>query len=150
ARHEVFNNIFLVVDGRPGGRDFDATSRQEIYDGNVYWHYSNESLSGYKSPWRFLHIVDRRGKVQIVDLEELANREGQAITVTRLRELLVHVNWQAYYPPGWEHSGLSEDPKLDSAYSTQNDLCQKGAVDLSKKRRWPGAEKYENWPGTEK
>ena len=56
ATHEVYNNIFHVMDGRPGGRDFDATTGREIYDGNVYWHYQVGSPSNYRSPWRLLHM----------------------------------------------------------------------------------------------
>jgi hypothetical protein len=126
APHEVYNNIFNVIDGRPGGRDFDATSGREIYDGNVYWHYQLVSPSRYKSPWRFLHT----------STGSIDGNKGKLVTVTELRA----------YAPGWETSGLSEDPQLDSAYKPQNVSCQTGAVDLTAKG-WPGTDSYEAWRG---
>jgi len=133
AKHEVYNNIFHVIDGRPGGREFDATSQREIYDGNVYWYETG-------SPWRLLDTVDERGHKRTFNLA------GKTVTVADLHDLLSLVNWSAYYPPGWEHAGLTENPQLDSSYRPQNRLCQKGAINLTNSH-WPCTERYERWRG---
>ena len=136
ALHEVYNNIFDVIDGRPGGRDFDATSGREIYDGNVYWYYP--ALPAFvSSPWQLLHMSDGSGGIQIVkNLKD----------VTQLRASRAFNDSQGYYPPGWECSGLSVDPQLDHGYKPQTAACQTGAVNLTMKG-WPGTETYEAWRG---
>ena len=133
ATHEVYNNIFHVMDGRPGGRDFDATTGREIYDGNVYWHYQVGSPSNYSSPWRLLHM-------------STGINEGTFTTVRQLRESQAFLDSQAYYAPGWENSGLSVDPQLDRTYTPQTASCQRGAVNLTTKG-WPGTARYEAWRG---
>ncbi len=134
APHEVFNNILLVLDGRPGARDFFAHTGREIYDGNVYWWYRTPSPSRYKSPWRFIHTS--RG--DIID---------QSVqTVTHLRASQAFDDSQAYYAPGWEASGLSVDPELDPEDRPRNVQCQSGAVDLTN-TGWPGTEDYQPWRG---
>jgi probable HAF family extracellular repeat protein len=133
ATHEVYNNIFHVMDGRAGGRDFDATSGREIYDGNVYWHYQVGSPSNYRSPWRLLHM-------------STGINEGTFTTVRQLRESQAFLDSQAYYARGWEFFGLSEDPQLDRTYTPHTASCQRGAVDLTTKG-WPGTASYEAWRG---
>ena len=127
ATHEVYNNIFHVIDGRPGGRDFYATTGREIYDGNVYWHYQ------VGSPWRLLHM-------------STGINNGTLTTVSQLRASQAFSDSQAYYAPGWENSGLSVDPQLDSTYKPQTASCQTGAVNLTTKG-WPGTASYEAWRG---
>jgi hypothetical protein len=83
APHEVYNNIFHVIDGRAAGRDFDATSGREIYDGNVYWHYRVGSPSGYSSPWRRLHM-------------STGINDGTFTTVSQLRASQALIDSQAY------------------------------------------------------
>ncbi|MEO7838958.1 MAG: hypothetical protein ABIU06_06385 [Anaerolineales bacterium] len=135
AIHEVYNNIFNVIDGRPGGRDFDATTGNEIYDGNVYWYfYKGNSPSEDKFPWRLLHMSSGIAKPPLTD-------------VTQLRKSQAFIDSQAYYTPGWEKSGLSEDPQLDWAYKPHNASCQTGAVNLTTKDDWPGTDCYEAWRG---
>ena len=133
ATHEVYNNIFHVMDGRAGGRDFDATSGREIYDGNVYWHYQVGSPSNYRSPWRLLHM-------------STGINEGTFTTVRQLRESQAFLDSQAYYAPGWERFGLSVDPQLDRTYTPHAASCRRGAVDLTT-RGWPGTARYEAWRG---
>jgi hypothetical protein len=134
--HEVYNNIFLVVDGRPGGRDFNASSGHEIYDGNVYWCYFTY-LKHVLSPWRRLQMSSTDDPVSF-----------PFSTVYELKKSKAFETSQNYYPPGWESSGLSEDPKLDRDYKPQNPSCQTGAVDLSAKG-WPGTaiDHKEVWRG---
>lgn len=133
ATHEVYNNIFLVIDGRPGGRDFDAISGWEIYDGNVYWHYQKASPSKYKSPWRFLNTSS--GTID--------GNQGTLITVTQLRDSQACEDSKTYYPPGWEYSGLSENPKLDRRdYRPREAKCLTGAVNLTQ-TCWPWTSDYE-------
>ena len=127
AIHEVYNNIFHVIDGRPGGRDFYATTGREIYDGNVYWYYQ------VGSPWRLLHM-------------STGINNGTLTTVSQLRASQAFLDSQAYYAPGWEHSGLSVDPQLDGTYKPQAASCQTGAVNLTT-RGWPGTASYEAWRG---
>ena len=127
ATHEVYNNIFHVIDGRPGGRDFYATTGREIYDGNVYWHYQ------VGSPWRLLHM-------------STGINNGTLTTVSQLRASQAFLDSQTYYAPGWENSGLSVDPQLDSTYKPQTASCQTGAVNLTTKG-WPGTASYEAWRG---
>ena len=115
ATHEVYNNIFHVMDGRPGGRDFYATTGREIYDGSVYWHYQVGAPSNYRSPWRFLHM-------------STGVNDGTLTTVSQLRVTSAFRDSRAYYAPGWENSGLSVDPQLDSTYKPQTASCQTGAV----------------------
>ena len=134
ATHEVYNNIFDVIDGRPGGRDFDATTGREIYDGNVYWHYQVDSPSHFRSPWQLLHMSP---DITIHDT---------FTTVVELRASQAFLDSQTYYPPGWESSGLSVDPQLDSTYKPQTASCQTGAVNLTTKG-WPGTASYEAWRG---
>jgi hypothetical protein len=134
ATHEVYNNIFNVIDGRPGGRDFYSASGREIYDGNVYWFYRENSPSRFTSPWQRLHMSTGIAKPPLLD-------------VTQLQASQAFRDSKTYYAPGWEFSGLSEDPQLDSAYKPQNPHCQTGAVDLTTKN-WPGTEtSYEAWRG---
>jgi hypothetical protein len=131
ATHEVYNNIFHIKDGRPGGRDFYANTGREIYDGNVYWHYQ------VRSPWRLLHTSD----TEIIDGDQ-----GTISTVIQLRASPAFTVSQDYYPPGWETSGLSVDPQLDSTYRPHTASCQTGAVNLTTKG-WPGTASYEAWRG---
>ena len=131
--HEVFNNIFLVKNGRAGGKDFDATSGHEVYDGNVYWHDIVDASSDRKSPWQLLWISSQTEPFK------------DTITAEQLH-LRAYDDSHLYYPPGWEESGLSEDPKLDSMYKPHNASCQIGAVDLTMKG-WPGTASYEAWRG---
>jgi hypothetical protein len=134
AKHEVYNNIFVVKDGRPGGREFDATSQQEIYDGNVYWYETG-------SPWRVLDTLDENGNPKVINLAD------KTVTVEKLRELLSSIHWQDYYPPGWECSGMTQDPELDSDYKPHHPACKTGAVDL-RMTHWPGTENIdEPWRG---
>jgi hypothetical protein len=132
--HEVYNNIFVVLDGRPGGRDFDATSGREIYDGNVYWCYFT-NVKHVLSPWR--------------ELQTSANPLPLHLpfsTVAELQASQAFLDSQRYYPPGWEYSGLSEDPQLDNDYKPQNPSCQTGAVNLTGKPL-KGVIPYEWWRG---
>jgi hypothetical protein len=133
ATREVYNNIFHVMDGRPGGRDFYATTGREIYDGNVYWHYQVGAPSNYRSPWRFLHM-------------STGVNDGTLTTVSQLRASQAFTDSRAYYAPGWENSGLSVDTQLDSTYKPQTASCQTGAVNLTTKG-WPGTASYEAWRG---
>jgi hypothetical protein len=134
ALHEVYNNIFLVKDGRFGGKDFVAYSGREIYDGNVYWNYGQEEKN---TPWQSLWVSTQETPIHIATIAEL--RTSQACEDSR-----------AYYAPGWEYSGLNVDPDLDSGYKPREELCKKGAVDLTelkKKDGWPGIDSYEAWRG---
>jgi hypothetical protein len=144
AQHEVYNNVLKVIDGRLLGRDFYADTGREIYDGNVYWHWQDPSPSGYKSPWRFFHISSTPSRI-----------DGQPIrTVDELRGVReptqILKDSQVYYAPGWEASGLSDDPDLDH-YRPKKASCKDGAVDLTNKQpRWPGTYPYERWRGAVK
>jgi hypothetical protein len=112
ARHEVYNNIFAVTNGRPLDRDTWANTGAEIYDGNVYWGWSNTSI------WRFLHT-----SAGVIDGE---NPQG-SIDVGKLRSLA-----------GWETAGLSVTFRpIDSQYKPTNLLPPTGAVDLTH-TGWPG------------
>jgi hypothetical protein len=138
ARHEVLNNIFLVIDGKYGGRDFDATSGRENYDGNVYWGYGDDLHPVDKYPWQRIHVIEN-------DVSKVLHNEIR--TVRQLRASPAFVNSQVYYPPGWECSGLSESPRLDRNYRPRAESCKKGAVNLTLSG-WPGTEKkYEPWRG---
>jgi hypothetical protein len=130
ACHEVFNNIF-VSGGRPGGRDFYANSGREIYDGNVYWDYESQS------PWTILHVSGSDPqKTQLKDI----------ITVEQMRQTQALADSMTYYPPGWESTGMSANPELDTAYRPHSCACRTGAIDLTS-RGWPGTGKYESWRG---
>ncbi len=128
--HEVYNNILNVIDGRPVGRDVYANTGREIYDGNVYWHFQDDSPSTARSPWRIVHTS--AGCIQDESLQ----------TVVQLRASVAFTDSQAYYAPGWEASGLSVDPQLDGTYRPQSAPCRAGAVDLTGKG-WPGTESYQ-------
>jgi len=137
APHEVFNNIILVRDGRPLGRDTWACGGAEIYDGNVYCGWSNPSSSTYTSIWRFLHRFSG-----IVDGE---NPLGSIGDLGKLR-LLTREDSQLYYPPGWEARGLFADPQLSIGYRPLNPAVASGAVDLTA-TGWPGTSVYKPWRG---
>ncbi|MGH4010069.1 MAG: hypothetical protein ACRDTH_18265, partial [Pseudonocardiaceae bacterium] len=137
APHEVYNNIILVRDGPPLGRDAWADTAAEIYDGNVYWGWSNPSLSSYTSIWRFLHR-----SAGLVDGE---NPKGSIGDVNKLRGLALQDS-RMYYPPGWESAGLSADPKLDADYKPLNPDIATGAINLTA-TRWPGTSVYKPWRG---
>jgi hypothetical protein len=134
AQHEVYNNIFLVGDGRPGGRDFDAVSQQEIYDGNVYWRYWDGSPSAVKSPWHQLWVSSQKLPIKgLMTVEELHR--------------MAYPDSHLYYPPGWEKSGLSDDPQLDfDSYMPKARSCRRGAVNL-KNKGWPGTSDNQRWRG---
>jgi hypothetical protein len=137
APHEVYNNIILVRDGRPLDRDTWVDTGAEVYDGNVYWGWSNPSSSGYTSIWRFLHrsagLVDGENpKSSIGDVDKLRN--------------LARQDSRAYYPPGWESAGLLVDPKLGAGYKPLNPDIASGAVDLTA-TGWPGTSVYKPWRG---
>lgn len=136
APHEVYNNIILVRNGRPLGRDTWVDTGAEIYDGNVYWGWSSyRSPSGYRSIWRYLHLS--AGDV---------NGETSSIAdVDTLRDL-ARQDSRVYYPPGWESAGLSVDPKLSAYYKPFNPIIASGAVDLTESG-WPGTSVYKAWRG---
>jgi hypothetical protein len=50
--HEVYNNIFVVPDGRPLSDTFDARSGLEIYDGNCLWSGGQWKVTN--GPYRFV------------------------------------------------------------------------------------------------
>jgi len=130
--HEVYNNIFLVADGRPGGRYFDATSAHEIYDGNVCWCYFTY-VKHVMSPWRELQTS--AGTINL-----------PFSTVSEFKASQAFNDSQHNYPPGWEFSGLSEDPRLDQDYKPHNPNCKTGAVDLRGKSL-KGITSYDPWRG---
>jgi hypothetical protein len=141
APHEVYNNIILVRDGRPLGRDTWVNTGGEIYDGNVYWGWSNPpptDYSNYTSMWVILHRSG--GLITYGD-----NPKGSIGNVDKLRNLAVGDS-QAYYSPGWEAAGLSVDPQLDAAYKPLNVALASGAVNLTE-RGWPGTSLYKPWRG---
>jgi hypothetical protein len=142
APHEVYNNIIVVRDGRPLGRDTWVNRNPrgqigEIYDGNVYWGWSDQSSSGYTSLWVFLHRSD--------GLVTGNNPPSSIGDVDKLRNLALEDS-QEYYPPGWEAAGLSVDPQLDAAYRPLNAAVASGAVNLTAKG-WPGTRPYKPWRG---
>jgi hypothetical protein len=152
APHEVYNNIILVRDGRPLGRDtwLNKNARgeiREIYDGNVYWGWSNPpptDYSEYTSLWVFLH----RSEGLVCGSEGLVCGEdpkGSIGDVDKLRNLAL-AHSRVYYPPGWEAAGLSVDPQLDAAYKPLNAAVASGAVNLTAKG-WPGTRPYKPWRG---
>src|SRR5262245_10086535 len=83
----------------------------------------------YKSPWRFIHT-----STGCIDGELDPHR---SLTVEDLRASQAFTDSQVYYAPGWEYSGLSVDPQLDSAYKPHAAPCLICAVDLTG-RGWPG------------
>jgi hypothetical protein len=133
AQHEVYNNIFSTTAGVAGGRDFYAYTGREIYDGNVYWDYPASH-----SPWSVLHALDAAGHDTTLSKD--------IRTVAQLRLSSVLHDSKAYYPPGWESTGLSVDPQLDPAYRAHAKECRCDAIDLSAKG-WPGTASYEAWRG---
>jgi hypothetical protein len=138
ARHEVYNNVILVQDGRPLGRDTWVNTGAEIYDGNVYWGWRNPSSSGYTSIWRFLHR-----SAGLVDGE---NPPASIGDVDKLRSL-ARDDSKKYYAPGWEAAGIEADPQLDSQYRPpHNSILATGAVDLTN-TSWPGTSVYRPWRG---
>jgi hypothetical protein len=143
APDEVYNNIIVVRDGRPLGRDtwVNKNTRgeiREIYDGNVYWGWSNPpptDYANYTSLWVSLH---RSGEV-------VSGEDGRIGDVDKLRNLAL-ADSRVYYPPGWEAAGLSVDPQLDAAYKPLNAAVASGAVDLTAKG-WPSTRPYKPWRG---
>jgi hypothetical protein len=140
APHEVYNNIILVRDGRPLGRDTWVNTGGEIYDGNVYWGWSNPSPSHYTSLWVMLH------RSEDVILGE--SPKGSIGDVDKLRNLALEDS-RTYYEPGWEAAGLSVDPQLDAAYKPLNAAVASGAVNLTA-TGWPGTSVYRPWRGAVK
>lgn len=138
SRHEVYNNIILVRDGRPLGRDTWTYIGAEVYDGNVYWGWSNPSPSTYTSIWRFLH----RCAPTVVDGE---NPLGSIGDIDKLRDL-AREDSRWFYPPGWEAAGLFADPQLQIDYRPLNPALASGAVDL-RATGWPGTSLYKPWRG---
>lgn len=151
APHEVYNNIIVVRDGRPLGRDtwVNKNTRgeiREIYDGNVYWGWSDSASSGYTSLWVILHragVPDTFGE----------SPKGSIGDVDKLRNL-AREDSQTYYEPGWEAAGLSVDPQLVDpqlvdAYKPLNVALASGAVNLSA-TGWPGTSVYKPWRGAVK
>lgn len=137
APHEAYNNVILVRDGRPLARDTWVDTGAEIYDGNVYWGWSNPSSSGFTSIWRRLH--------RSAGLVNGEAPKGSIGDVDKLREL-ARADSQVYYPPGWEASGLFVDPHLDADYKPRNMAVASGAVDLTG-TGWPGTSLYKPWRG---
>jgi hypothetical protein len=138
--HEVYNNIFLVADGRPGGRDFDATNEHELYDGNVYWCYFTE-VRQVLSPWRLLTYYDENHDKHTINLLNY-NPAGNVVTVAQLRAFLAQADGPNSYNSDWECFGVSEDPQIDDEYKPHNPSCLTGAVNLTS-RGWPGVASYE-------
>ena len=126
APHEVFNNIFKVR--KLISPLVDANSGNFIMDGNIYWR----PVSG-NPHWRFINtsggLIDGAFPV-VMD------------TVAKLRATQALADSQAYYPPGWEASGLDVDPDLDADYKPRATSVKTGAVDLTGKG-WPGTSVHE-------
>jgi hypothetical protein len=142
APHEVFNNVILVRDGRPLGRDTWVDTGAEIYDGNVYWGWSNPSSSTYTSIWRFGHRSGETDEARLVDGENPLSSIGD---VDKLRDI-ARPDSRKYYDPGWEAAGLFVDPQLAGHYQPLNPALASGAVDLTS-RGWPGTGVYVPWRG---
>jgi len=134
ARHEVFNNIFVVHGGGiPLGRDFYSASGREVYDGNVY-----SGWDGKTAMWRF--ITTSAGVVGV------AKGAAGLTSIAKLQATPARSDSQVYYPPGWEANGLEIDPRLDERYRPQSDEVRRGAVDLTE-AGWPGASGGSTWRG---
>jgi hypothetical protein len=137
GRHEAYNNIFVVTNGRALGQDTWVASEAEIYDGNVYWGWLAESIANPTTIWRFMRRPE--GDVN-------AQFPGQRIgDVARLRSLAL-IDSQVYYAPGWEAAGLSVDPQLSDYRPPSDSLVASGAVDLTA-TGWPGTSTYTPWRG---
>ena len=129
-QHEVYNNIFVVLDGRPLARDFYATSGVEVYDGNCLW--SAGQWAAKEGPYRFVHT-----SAGILGLAPLPGVKS----VAALKGSQAYTDSKWYYPPGWENSSIEVDPELDRLYVPTAAAALTGAVDLTTKG-WPGVTFY--------
>ena len=123
--HEVYNNIIINV-GESNtyrvavGRGARVADGSQIHDGNLYSRPSARSGTPI-----FLEYQMGNSKASFNSLADFKSSSYWAAT-------------KAYYPPGWEASGIEADPKLDGSYSpSSNGPAASGAIDLSGKH-WPG------------
>lgn len=118
--HEVYNNIFVQLGDQWVFRDARLDDGSQIHDGNLYW--APNRLPGtdlFEDLWT--------GELKS-DFDSLAEFKGSAAWSTT----------QAYYPPGWEASGVEADPQLNAACVPHPaGPAASGAVDLRAKP-WPG------------
>ena len=135
-RHEVYNNIFVVLDGRPLARDFYAASGLEIYDGNCLW-----SAGQWATKSGAYRLVHTRG-----DPADPAGVLARVKSVAALKSSLAYTVSKSYYPPGWENSSIEVDPELDGSYTPRAAAALTGAVDITTKG-WPGVTFYRKQRG---
>lgn len=129
--HEVFNNIFVVLDGKAFARDFHTKSPTEVYDGNCLWS---------DGAW----VTHGRGPYQRVYTS--AQPAGYAINSLAKFKEDTYADSSAHYPPGWEQSGVEADPQLIGFYEPDAPEARTGAVDISAKN-WPDAAPYREQRG---
>jgi hypothetical protein len=120
--HDVYNNIFIIDFDQMWVQYLTSNLASEIYDGNVY--YAVPPAAPF---WNRVRTS--------------ADHEGQDILTTTLAALkaLVTTDSQSFYAPGFEASGIDENPQLDANYRPAiSGPAATGAVDLSA-TGFPGA-----------
>ena len=117
--HEVYNNIIVQYDDHYISRGAGMADRSMIYDGNLWYKPVNANKPAF--------FIWENG-TQTVSFNNLADFKSS-----------IYFNLtKAYYPPGWENSGVWGDPEIDENYRpSQSSIAASGAVDLSSKN-WPG------------
>ncbi|MCA1670862.1 MAG: PASTA domain-containing protein, partial [Actinobacteria bacterium] len=113
--HEVFNNILVVLNGRPLATHFWAASGRERYDGNCLWSARQWERPEHFGPYQRVHTAT----------------DPNGSTVKSVEDLHAKV-------PSWEAAGITRNPRLSMSYKPTDPDVRTGAVDLSA-RRWPGA-----------
>jgi hypothetical protein len=111
--HEVYNNVIVEMGGGSILRDASISDGPQLYDGNIYWQ-----KSGADKPI-FTGIADKRGKKE------------RFFNLTDFRASSIFTQSKSQYRPGWENSGFSGNPHLDSRLRPiQGGVAASGAVRL--------------------
>lgn len=120
--HEVYNNIFVMVDDGNMLYMPRLDDASQVYDGNIYYRSFPNPTNPFFSLWRDVY-------------------GGASKDFTSLADFRDDVTWVGYttdyYPAGWEANGVQTDPKLDSNYRPSVDSpARTRRVDISSKG-WP-------------
>jgi hypothetical protein len=112
--HEVYNNLIIEVGGGSILKSLQISDGKQYYDGNIYW----QNTSSPKMPI-FSGFANKKG-----DKEHFYSVES-------LRSSTIYDQSKRQYKPGWENSGNSGNPHLDSNYRPiQGGVAASGAVKL--------------------
>jgi hypothetical protein len=111
--HEVYNNIFIQISDDWVAARAEVADGSQIYDGNIYYRTVSHPTSPLFRKW------------------ESGRKKEDFQSLAAFKSSRFFQETRAYYPKGWESSGVEADPALDGQYRpSPHGPAANGAVTL--------------------